>query len=98
MELKCLDKYSLANIIANKVNFEIKKDSLKNMVSFLKVLNLINEYKENGYDDIAKKIMYVVSRLKLFEEKKEKEIVKDILNNIYLILNLYHLINFYYFI
>ena len=54
MELKCLDKYSLANIIANKVNFEIGKDSLKNTVSFLKVLNLINEYKENGYDDIKK--------------------------------------------
>ena len=36
MELKCLDKYSLANIIANKVNFEIRKDSLKNTVSFLK--------------------------------------------------------------
>ena len=34
MELKCLDKYSLANIIANKVNFEIRKDSLKNTVSF----------------------------------------------------------------
>ena len=83
MELKYLDKYSLSNIIANKVNFEIKKDSLKNKVSFLKVLNIITEYKENGYDDTAKKIMYVVGSLKLFEEKKEKEIVKDILNNIY---------------
>ena len=82
MELKYLDKYSLANIIANKVNFEIRKDSLKNTVSFLKVLNLINEYKENKYD-IIKKIMYVVGRLNMFEEKKEKEIVKDILNNIY---------------
>ena len=60
MELKCLDKYSLANIIANKVNFEIRKDSLKNTVSFLKVLNLINEYKENGYDDIKKKINFVI--------------------------------------
>ena len=60
MELKCLDKYSLANIIANKVNFENRKDSLKNTVSFLKVLNLINEYKENGYDDIKKKINFVI--------------------------------------
>jgi len=83
MELKCLDKYSLANIISNKVNFEIKKDSLKNEVSFLKVLDLINEYKENGYDGITKKIMYVVRRLNLFGEKKEQEIIEDILNNIY---------------
>ena len=83
MELKCLDKYSLANIISNKVNFEIKKDSLKNEVSFLKVLELINEYKENGYDGITKKIMYVVRRLNLFGEKKEQEIIEDILNNIY---------------
>ena len=68
MELKCLDKYSLANIIANKVNFEIRKDSLKNTVSFLKVLNLINEYKENGYDDITKKINFVICSLNIFEE------------------------------
>ena len=74
MELKCLDKYSLANIIANKVNFEIRKDSLKNTVSFLKVLNLINEYKENGYDDIKKKINFVICSLNMFEVEKEKEI------------------------
>ena len=73
MELKCLDKYSLANIIANKVNFEIRKDSLKNTVSFLKVLNLINEYKENGYDDIKKKINFVICSLNMFEVEKEKE-------------------------
>ena len=84
MELKCLDKYSLANIIANKVNFEIRKDSLKNTVSFLKVLNLINEYKENGYDDIKKKINFVICSLNMFEVEKEKEIAKEILNNIYL--------------
>ena len=83
MELKCLDKYSLANIIANKVNFEIRKDSLKNTVSFLKVLNLINEYKENGYDDIKKKINFVICSLNMFEVEKEKEITKEILNNIY---------------
>ena len=83
MELKCLDKYSLANIIANKVNFEIKKESLKNTVSFLKVLNLINEYKENGYDDITKKINFVICSLNMFEVEKEKEIEKEILNNIY---------------
>ena len=83
MELKCLDKYSLANIIANKVNFEIRKDSLKNTVSFLKVLNLINEYKENGYDDIKKKINFVICSLNMFEVEKEKEIEKEILNNIY---------------
>ena len=83
MELKCLDKYSLANIIANKVNFEIRKDSLKNTVSFLKVLNLINEYKENGYDDIKKKINFVICSLNMFEVEKEKEIAKEILNNIY---------------
>ena len=83
MELKYLDKYSLANIIANKVNFEIKKDSLKNTVSFLKVLNLINEYKENGYDDITKKINFVICSLNMFEVEKEKEIEKEILNNIY---------------
>ena len=83
MELKCLDKYSLANIIANKVNFEIGKDSLKNTVSFLKVLNLINEYKENGYDDIKKKINFVICSLNMFEVEKEKEITKEILNNIY---------------
>ena len=83
MELKCLDKYSLANIIANKVNFEIRKDSLKNTVSFLKVLNLINEYKENGYDDITKKINFVICSLNMFEVEKEKEIEKEILNNIY---------------
>ena len=83
MELKCLDKYSLANIIANKVNFEIRKDSLKNTVSFLKVLNLINEYKENGYDDIKKKINFDICSLNMFEVEKEKEIAKEILNNIY---------------
>ena len=83
MELKCLDKYSLANIIANKVNFEIGKDSLKNTVSFLKVLNLINEYKENGYDDIKKKINFVICSLNMFEVEKEKEIAKEILNKIY---------------
>ena len=83
MELKCLDKYSLANIIANKVNFEIRKDSLKNTVSFLKVLNLINEYKASGYDDIKKKINFVICSLNMFEVEKEKEIAKEILNNIY---------------
>ena len=83
MELKCLDKYSLANIITNKVNFEIRKDSLKNTVSFLKVLNLINEYQENGYDDITKRINYVIYNLNIFEEEKRKKIVKNILNNIY---------------
>ena len=83
MELKCLDKYSLANIIANKVNFEIKKESLKNTVSFLKVLNLINEYKENEYDNITKKINFVICSLNMFEVEKEKENEKEILNNIY---------------
>ena len=83
MELKCLDKYSLANIIANTVNFKIKKEIFKNDISFSKVLNIINEYKEIGFNDIIKSVNFVICSLNMFEKEKEKEIVKEILDNIY---------------
>ena len=42
MEIKYLDKYSLANIIANKINYEIENERrIENNLSFFKVIELI---------------------------------------------------------
>jgi len=43
MNLQKLDKFSLANIIANVINFHIAKHNLFES-SFIKVINIINEY------------------------------------------------------
>ena len=46
MNLQKLDKFSLANIIANAIIFHIAKHNLLES-SFMKVINIINEYEQN---------------------------------------------------
>ena len=50
MNLQKLDKFSLANIIANVINFHIAKHNLFES-SFIKVINIINEYKQNNKNE-----------------------------------------------
>ena len=83
MEIKYLDKYSLANIIANKINYEIENERrIENSLSFFKVIELINEYEDIGDNDIVRMIIYVIEQLNLFEENKNNLIVDAIINDI----------------
>ena len=83
MEIKYLDKYSLANIIANKINYEIENERrIENSLSFFKVIELINEYEDIGDNDIERMIIYVIEQLNLFEENKNNLIVDAIINDI----------------
>ena len=83
MEIKYLDKYSLANIIANKINYEIENERrIENSLSFFKVIELINEYEDIGDNDIVRMIIYVIVQLNLFEENKNNLIVDAIINDI----------------
>ena len=80
MEIKYLDKYSLANIIANKINYEIENERrIENNLSFFKVIELINEYEDIGDKDIVRMIIYVIEQLNVFEDNI---IVDAIINDI----------------
>ena len=80
MEIKYLDKYSLANIIANKINYEIENERrIENSLSFFKVIELINEYEDIGDNDIVRMIIYVIEQLNVFEDNI---IVDAIINDI----------------
>ena len=83
MEIKYLDKYSLANIIENKINYEIENERrIENSLSFFKVIELINEYEDIGDKDIVRMIIYVIEQLNVFEENKNNLIVDAIINDI----------------
>jgi hypothetical protein len=83
MEIKYLDKYSLANIIANKINYEIENERrIENSLSFFKVIELINEYEYIRDNDIVRMIIYVIEQLNIFEENKNNLIVDAIINDI----------------
>ena len=83
MEIKYLDKYSLANIIANKINYEIENERrIENSLSFFKVIELINEYEDIGDNYIVRMIIYVIEQLNIFEENKNNLIVDAIINDI----------------
>ena len=83
MEIKYLDKYSLANIIANKINYEIENERrIENSLSFFKVIELINEYEDIGDKDIVRMIIYVIEQQNIFEKNKNNLIVDAIINDI----------------
>ena len=82
-EIKYLDKYSLANIIANKINYQIENERrIENSLSFFKVIELINEYEDIGDKDIVRMIIYAIEQLNIFEENKNNLIVDAIINDI----------------
>ena len=84
MNLQKLDKFSLANIIANVINFPIAKHNLFES-SFIKVINIINEYKQNNKNEnrILRIIIYVINALKLsINELEKQEIIENIINDI----------------
>ena len=84
MNLQKLDKFSLANIIANVINFHIAKHHLFES-SFIKVINIINEYKQNNKNEnrILRIIIYVINALKLsINELEKQEIIENIINDI----------------
>jgi hypothetical protein len=84
MNLQKLDKFSLANIIANVINFHIAKHNLFES-SFIKVINIINEYKQNNKNEnrILRIIIYVINALKLsINELEKQEIIENIINDI----------------
>ena len=73
----------MANIIANKINYEIENERrIENSLSFFKVIELINEYEDIGDNDIERMIIYVIEQLNLFEENKNNLIVDAIINDI----------------
>ena len=84
MNLQKLDKFSLANIIANVINFHIAKHNLFES-SIIKVINIINEYKQNNKNEnrILRIIIYVINALKLsINELEKQEIIENIINDI----------------
>lgn len=75
-----LNNYSLANIIANEINYEIEKErNIKNYQSFSGILKIINECE---YYDTMKIIIYVFEQLNLFNKNDKKHIINNIVNDI----------------
>ena len=88
MKSNRLDSYFLANLIANTINSQIKKEcSSKKELNFYSTLNYINEYEKNKNIKIIKLINYVVNKINMLDENCKKTITDNILDNIeYLIL------------
>ena len=88
MKSQKIDKYFLANLIANTVNSKIKtKGYLMEELNFFNVLNRINKYEKKEDSDIVKLIIYVIEQQNMFDESEKNTIINDILDKIkYLIL------------
>ena len=88
MKSQKIDKYFLANLIANTVNSKIKtKGYLMEELNFFNVLNRINEYEKKEHSNILKLIIYVIDQQNMFDESEKNIIINDILDKIkYLIL------------
>ena len=88
MNSQKIDKYFLANLIANTVNSKIKtKGYLMEELNFFNVLNRINKYEKKEDSDIVKLIIYVIEQQNMFNESEKNTIINDILDKIkYLIL------------
>lgn len=88
MKSQKIDKYFLANLIANTVNSKIKiKGYLMEELNFFNVLNRINKYEKKEDSDIVKLIIYVIEQQNMFNESEKNTIINDILDKIkYLIL------------
>ena len=88
MKSQKIDKYFLANLIANTVNSKIKtKGYLMEELNFFNVLNRINKYEKKEDSDIVKLIIYVSEQQNMFNESEKNTIINDILDKIkYLIL------------
>ena len=88
MKSQKIDKYFLANLIANTVNSKIKtKGYLMEELNFFNVLNRINKYEKKEDSDIVKLIIYVIDQQNMFDESEKNSIINDILDKIkYLIL------------
>ena len=79
-----LDKFLIANIIANVINFQIRKHNLCEL-NFIQILNVITKYEKNNKDknDFLRIITYVFVELKLdIDELEKEEIIENIINNI----------------
>ena len=79
-----LDKFLIDNIIANAINFQIRKHNLCEL-NFIKILNVITKYEKNNKDknDFLRIITYVFVELKLdIDELEKEEIIENIINNI----------------
>ena len=79
-----LDKFLIATIIANAINFQIRKHNLCEL-NFIQILNVITKYEKNNKDknDFLRIITYVFVELKLdIDELEKEEIIENIINNI----------------
>ena len=76
MKSQKIDKYFLANLIANTVNSKIKTEGyLTNELNFINVLNSINEYEKNEDYNIVKLIICIIEQQNLFDESKKKSLL-----------------------
>ena len=84
MEVKHLNKFNFANLIANEINKEILANDTYE-INLVDIIELIDEIEEN---DSIRKLLYVFEKLNLgFDEEKINSIINKIIYNYNLLKN-----------
>ena len=75
-----INKYSLANAIANKVKYNLDEINDYSKINFMRVLNLIDDLET---DDPVRIIIYVVETLaQSLNQETQNKIIDEIINDI----------------